>query len=194
MFRFITLTVVLVLSCLTQTSCVSDAAAYSESLIELEHFISGQFLGRSRYVIKHKIDGNHEINVFDSSNNGISTNQVPEFKNLLSNNGLYRIQVVSKLENGESSSVSAAIPVCDLQQSGFKEDIVLHLDSNDNVISISYSSPVMAISQPCNANKVGQRTSQLLAAILLLVVISNNTHSILFYSILFYSIRMADHI
>ena len=154
MFQFIALAILLSLSCLTPSSCVSDAAVYRESLIELEHFISGRFIGRSKYIIKHKFDGNREINVFEAPNNGISTSQIPEFKSMLSSNGLYRIQIVSKSENGATSSVSSAIPVCDLQQSGFKEDIILHLDSNDNVISVSYSSPVMAISQPCNANKV----------------------------------------
>lgn len=137
------------------TSSLSESERYHESTIEIEHLISNSFVGRSKYIIKHKGDGIHEINVLDSTRNSISVDQLPEFKDLLVNKGLYRIQVVTRMSDGLTSSVSAAIPVCDLQQSGFKEDIVLHLDNNDNIMGLSYSSPTMAISQQCNANKVG---------------------------------------
>ena len=136
------------------TSSLAETERYHESTIEIEHLISNSFIGRSKYVIKHKGDGIHEINILDSTRNSISVDQLPEFKNLLMNKDLYRIQVVTRLSDGLTSSVSAAIPVCDLQQSGFKEDIVLHLDNNDNVMGLSYSSPTMAISQQCNTNKV----------------------------------------
>ena len=140
--------------CLTASDSAFEATVYRESTIELEHYISDRFITRSKYSIKHKLDGNHDINVIDSSKNIISSSQISEFKNLLSSNGLYRIQVTSIHENGTTFSVSTAVPACDLQQSGFKEDIVLHLDNADNVMSVSYSSPLMAIIQPCNAQKV----------------------------------------
>lgn len=142
------------LAILVTTNSLSETDRYQESTIEIEHLISNSFVGRSKYVVKHKGDGNHEINVLDSTRNSISVDQLPEFKNLLINKDLYRIQVVTRLSNGLTSSVSAAIPVCDLQQSGFKEDIVLHFDNNDNIMGLSYSSPTMAISQQCNADKV----------------------------------------
>lgn len=154
MLSYLLLVTVLCILYLKPVNSASDTAVYRESAFELEHFISDRFITRSKYTIKHKIDGSHDINVVDSPNNGISSNQIPEFKNLLSANGLYRIQVTFIDENGATSSVSTALPVCDLQQSGFKEDIVLHLDNSDNVISVSYSSPIMAIIQPCNAKKV----------------------------------------
>ena len=154
MLQHIIFAALLVLLCLTSIHSVTDAVVYRESIIELKHFISDIFITRGRYVIKHKFDGSHEISVIDSPNNGISSTQLAEFKGLLTNNGLYRIQVVSIMENGAVSTVSTAIPVCDLQQSGFKEDVVLHLDNNDNIVSVSYTSPIMAITQPCNANKV----------------------------------------
>ena len=154
MLTYIILVTLLSFLCLTASDNSFEATVYRESTIELEHYISDRFITRSKYVIKHKIDGNHDINVVDSPNNGISSNQIPEFKNLLSNNGLYRIQVTSIHVNGTTFSVSTAVPACDLQQSGFKEDIVLHLDNADNVMSVSYSSPIMAIIQPCNAQKV----------------------------------------
>lgn len=44
---------------------------------------------------------------------------------------------------------------CELQKSGFKEDISLHLDeSNQYIIGLSYSSPVIAVSRPCNPSNV----------------------------------------
>ena len=149
------LVILISLAILVTTNSVSETDRYHESTIEIEHLISNSFVGRSKYVVKHKGDGNHEINVLDSTRNSISVDQLPEFKNLLINKDLYRIQVVTRLSNGLTSSVSAAIPVCDLQQSGFKEDIVLHFDNNDNIMGLSYSSPTMAISQQCNADKVG---------------------------------------
>ena len=142
------------LAILVTTNSLSETERYHESTIEIEHLISNSFVGRSKYVVKHKGDGNHEINVLDSTRNSISVDQLPEFKNLLINKDLYRIQVITRLSNGLTSSVSAAIPVCDLQQSGFKEDIVLQFDNNDNIMGLSYSSPTMAISQQCNADKV----------------------------------------
>lgn len=156
MFIFFAFALFSTLSSLTLTCCQSDPALYHDTSIELEHYLSNRFLGRSTYFIKHKGDGSHEINVIDSSKNMISLDQLPEFRSLLTNKDIYRIKVLSHFGDGSTTSVSAAIPACDLQQSGFKEDIVLHLDSDDKVMSVSYSSPKMAISQPCNANKVKQ--------------------------------------
>lgn len=156
MFIFFAFALFASLSRLTLTCGQSDATPYHETSITLEHFILDRFLGRSTYIINHKGDGSHEINVVDSSKNMISLDQLPHFRNLLSNKDIYRIQIVSHLRDGSTTSVAAAIPVCDLQQSGFKEDVVLHLDNDDKIMSVSYGSPKMAISQPCNANKVRQ--------------------------------------
>lgn len=156
------------LSSLTLTCGQSDPTLYHETSISLEHYLSNRFLGRSTYVIKHKGDGSHDINVIDSSKNMISLDQLPQFKSLLSNKDIYRIQVLSHFGDGSTTSVSAAIPACDLQQSGFKEDIVLHLDNDDKIMSVSYSSPKMAISQACNANKVKQFIDKRFISIVLL--------------------------
>lgn len=151
---FLISAVLLILANFTATSSLSDVATYRETSFELEHFLNEKFARRSGYVIKHQRDGSHEINLVDSSKNSISTSQLPEFKALLANKELYRIQVIFNNEDGTTTSASTAVPVCDLQQSGFKEDIVLHLDNNTNLMSVSYSSPAMAISQACNPNKV----------------------------------------
>ena len=60
--------------------------------------------------------------------NGFDEASLSELKSLLSTNGLYRIRMRSQANNATSPYVMAAIPSCDLQKSGFKEDIVLHLD------------------------------------------------------------------
>ena len=146
--------ILLILANFTATSSLSDVATYRETSFELEHFLYEKFTGRSSYVIKHQRDGSREISLVDSSRNSILSTQLPEFKALLANKGLYRIQVIFSNEDGTTTSASTAIPVCDLQQSGFKEDIVLHLDNYTKLMSVSYSSPAMAISQACNPNKV----------------------------------------
>lgn len=41
-----------------------------------------------------------------------------------------------------------------MQKSGFKEDIILHLDGHNNPIGVAYSSPVIALSRPCDSSKL----------------------------------------
>jgi hypothetical protein len=43
---------------------------------------------------------------------------------------------------------------CKLQSSGFKEEISVHLDDNNNVLGVSYSSPIVALPRPCDPNLV----------------------------------------
>eukprot|EP01035_Chromulina_nebulosa_P019148 gene19148-24987_t len=57
--------------------------------------------------------------------------------------------------NNSSNYVLSSIPACELQKSGFKEDITIHLDDSEKfIIGLSYSSPMMAMARPCNPNKV----------------------------------------
>jgi hypothetical protein len=148
----------LLLFCLLAVSAVdsiADSSVTREDVIELQHLISDHFSTRSKYIIKHKSDGSQEINVLESENNGILSKEIKQFQNLLVSNSLYRIQLVTRSpDGGVKSTVSAAVPVCDLQKSGFKEDLVLHLDNSNNIMGVSYSSPVMAISQVCDSTKV----------------------------------------
>mmetsp|Transcript_17359 Transcript_17359/g.16698 ORF Transcript_17359/g.16698 Transcript_17359/m.16698 type:complete len:240 (+) Transcript_17359:484-1203(+) len=139
---------------LSTVDCINDSIVTREDVIELQHLISDHFSIRSKYIIKHKSDGSQEINVLESENNGIVSSEVTQFQNSLVSNSLYRIQLVTRSpDGGVKSAVSAAVPVCDLQKSGFKEDLVLHLDNSNNIMGVSYSSPVMAISQVCDSTK-----------------------------------------
>lgn len=143
-------------------SSAPDISNQRENIIDLEHLLDNNFTVRSKYIIKTKADGNQEINTIESDKNGIKSNEVNDFKNLLIDNSLYRIRMITRSNDGHIlSSVTGAIPVCDLQKSGFKEDIALHLDNNGSIIGLSYSSPVMAISKPCDSSKVKIFSSRL---------------------------------
>eukprot|EP00981_Chlorochromonas_danica_P002104 scaffold424_cov165-Ochromonas_danica.AAC.4 len=57
--------------------------------------------------------------------------------------------------DGDLDGAIASIPVCKLQQSGFKEDIQVFLSKNTGVVNgLSYSSPTMTIPQPCDENRI----------------------------------------
>lgn len=74
---------------------------------------------------------------------------------MLAKNDLYRIRIFSNAKNNSSLFVQAAIPACELQKSHFKEEIVLHLSADDNVVGLVYSSPTPAtISRACDPSKV----------------------------------------
>ena len=127
-----------------------------ESIIELQHFISGKYSMRSRYVVKRTAEGDATVAALDNGNNAITTvDDLESFKKLLADNALYRIRVVTKSVDGlVSNTATASVPACELQKSGFKEDLVLHLDNNDHIMGLSYSSPEMTISRSCDPSKI----------------------------------------
>lgn len=43
---------------------------------------------------------------------------------------------------------------CDLQKSGFREDILIHMSNGGDIIGISYTSPVIALPRPCDPKAV----------------------------------------
>jgi len=132
--------------------------------VHVEHDIGNQFIQRSTFTLQQKrINSKVESGIEthpstgdQAANNGIVGSDVDNFKELLKNNGLYRIRLLSKAENLSSPYIYAAIPACELQKSGFKEEITLHLDKNDGVISVEYSSPVTALARPCDPSKVAE--------------------------------------
>ena len=124
--------------------------------VVLEHaFNEFEFYRRSVFSLQlSKIDGKHSI--LDQENNGITGESIDKFKALLGDkNGLYRIRMRSELGNNTSPFVMVSIPACDLQKSGFKEEIALNLDiTNSFIVGISYSSPVTAMPRSCDAKMV----------------------------------------
>mmetsp|Transcript_14868 Transcript_14868/g.22360 ORF Transcript_14868/g.22360 Transcript_14868/m.22360 type:complete len:236 (+) Transcript_14868:106-813(+) len=89
---------------------------------------------------------------------GIPVEHIDSFKSLLKSNGLFTIKINSDGFNSSSPAVSASIRACDLQKSGFKEDISLHVDRDFNVVGIHYTSPVTALPRPCDPKKVPDNT------------------------------------
>ena len=135
---------------------IVSSSSSQESIIELQHFISGKYSTRSRYVLKRTAEGESTVAALDNGNNAITTAEdLDSFKKLLANNALYRIRVVTKSVDGSvSRTATASVPACELQKSGFKEDLVLQLDNNDHIMGLSYSSPEMTISRSCDPSKI----------------------------------------
>lgn len=142
-------------------SSVSSSTTLPLSFIfNIEHSIDNgiTFTNRSSLSVlrSNNFNNNNDNNKRDKEKNGIYDNDVEGFKSLLNNNGYYRIRVKSL-----SSYITSAIPACELQKSGFKEDIIIHMDKNDNVVSLVYSSPVAALSKQCDSLKIKSSISLL---------------------------------
>jgi len=122
-------------------------------IVNIEHSIDNgvTFTNRSSLSVTRNVI-NDNSSKRDKDKNGIYDNDIEGFKTLLNNNGYYRIRV--KSSSSSSSYITAAIPSCELQKSGFKEDIIIHIDSNDNIASLVYSSPVAALSKQCDSSKI----------------------------------------
>eukprot|EP00743_Colponemidia_sp_Colp-15_P009704 GILK01010619.1.p1 GENE.GILK01010619.1~~GILK01010619.1.p1 ORF type:complete len:256 (+),score=43.87 GILK01010619.1:48-770(+) len=56
--------------------------------------------------------------------------------------GFYRLRLPATPSKPDGRYVSASVPACALLASDFQEELVLHLDSTPNIISMSYSTPV----------------------------------------------------
>ena len=67
---------------------------------------------------------------------------------------MYRIRIKSSIHNDANTYISTTIPICALQKSGFREEIILHRDLHGNFIGMSYSSPVIALPRPCDPHAV----------------------------------------
>lgn len=134
---------------------VSTVLSQDESVVtvQIQHSLNGNdFLPRSNILLNFK-DGKNSI--VDQDHNGILPNFIDGYKDLLLQNGAYLIRVNSQIGNSSSPYVMASIPACELQKSGFKEDVILNLDqTNSYVIGISYSSPIIALSRPCDPKKI----------------------------------------
>lgn len=142
-----------------ENSEIDYSLVVNEFVFEIEHDLGGSFKPRGKVNIIVKADG-RQHQIIETDKNGIFSSNINDFKNLLSKNDLYRIRLRSSLNSSSCFSyVTAAIPSCELQKSGFKEDILLYLDvNNSNVIGITYSSPVIALQRPCDATKIKTQT------------------------------------
>lgn len=130
-----------------------------ESIIELQHFIDNKFSMRSSWLLKRtpastESTGSDAIISPIDKHNGIGAEDLDNLKGMLKKNALYRIRIVTRDPDDPSlyKTAIASIPVCELQKSGFKEDVVLHMDSRDQIIGLSYSAPEMTISRSCDSD------------------------------------------
>ena len=124
-----------------------QAVKSREAIVEIHHFMSDQFSFRSSYRISEST-----ITAINIDQNAIEDKD--SFKRMLGENSLYRIRVSTRTEDGALKTASASIPACELQKSGFKDDLMLHLDNNDQVIGLSYSTPDIILSQSCDPNLI----------------------------------------
>lgn len=136
----------------------SRAASAVPLVIELEHSVDDgeTFTSRGKFTVTLNSDGKYTVS--DMERNGIFAESIESFKTLLRQNDLYRIRTRSLPGSSTAPYVMAALPACELQKSGFKEDLTIFVGPNRNVVGFSYSSPVIALSRSCDADKVSVPT------------------------------------
>ena len=145
----------------------TDSPAEPETLnFVLEHAFgeSLDFTKRSTIAVKI-VDGKPVI--ASKEINQIPAEMIDAFKELLRQNGLYKLRMKADPNNSASPYVQTSIPSCKLQNSAFKEDLVLHFSSSDLSPSITlaglvYNSPVNAgIARRCDPNRLSSESLQL---------------------------------
>lgn len=119
----------------------------------IEHAFNGiDFTPRTKIQLVSKSDGRQGLLFLDR--NTISGEEVKKLKTLITNNGLYTIRIRSEKEEFTSEFVLSSVPICDLQRSAFKEDILVYLNGNGGIIGLSYSNPKMTIAHECDPSKL----------------------------------------
>ncbi len=146
-----------------------NGKANNDLIFSIEHNIGNVFYPRSQAHVSIKSDGKQSLSFPDK--NGIYNESAEHFKSLLSSSSLYTISIRSSASDSTVPSVVTSIPAvriikivhplylymflqCELQKSGFKEDLAIFLDEHRNIIGVSYSSPAMALQRPCDPTKV----------------------------------------
>lgn len=156
----------------TLITLLSTPAKADDSTYLIEHsFDLVNFLPRTSFKLHVPLDSVVTASAELQSDNSVSMETLPVLKTLLANKGLYRIRI-RKSTDKSGLYVSTAIPAveplvtrfqsfdlsfsmqCELQKSGFREDLLLHLDSAGEVMGLSYSSPVIALPRPCDPSAV----------------------------------------
>lgn len=140
----------IVCAVLTLYAAVYSKSADAAEQVTIEHSFDGKtFTPRSQHAVQVK---NEKYIATD-----LETLQgMDEFKALLDSNGLYHIR--ARFSSGDGNDVAmASLPACDLQRSGFREDITLHVQAagdSKRVVGVAYTSPVLALARPCDSSKL----------------------------------------
>jgi hypothetical protein len=73
----------------------------------------------------------------------------------VSKKGLYTIRVSSDPYDPAGAYVMASVPICELFKYGFREEIILHFNSdNSNVVGLEYTATPTPMVRTCDAEKV----------------------------------------
>jgi len=127
--------------------------------VVLEHSLDMKsFHPRGEFTLATNVDG--VSRVVSLVENGFSEQDISDMKSLLASNDLYRIRIRSKVQDKSKEAtpvyVSAAVPACDLQKGGFKEEINLHMELDNSIVGVVYSSSraPSAIARACDPEKV----------------------------------------
>lgn len=133
-----------------------DEVVNRDITFTIEHRLgSGEFVPRTKIVFVRKADGKQGL-VFPEKNGIYESEDITELKSILNSNSLYTIRLQAHTGNTSSEPVLTSLPACELQKSGYKEDLTVYLDTNQNIIGVSYSSPTSTVARECDASKVGK--------------------------------------
>ena len=90
--------------------------------------------------------------------NGIPSDLEAQYKESVAKNGLYTIRVSSNPYSPSDSYVMGSVPICELFTYGFREEIMLHFNSdNSRVVGMEYTATRTPMSRSCDASKVQKK-------------------------------------
>lgn len=116
--------------------------------IDVEHSVGGRdFTFRNSFY--YQVDSEGKKSIADVEKFAVKEDLHESFKDLLATNGYYKIRMrVSGSKNKQFAQ--AALPACNLQRSGFKEDVGVYITDDLNIASISYKSPLVGLPRACD--------------------------------------------
>jgi hypothetical protein len=127
-----------------------DVSIVSSEVVEMEHaFGDAVFTKRGEFTLNLGTDGKRTIS--DVEKVSIKGNAAKGFKNLLNDNSLYSLRF-HKVGASADEYTYISIPACALQTSGLKEDILLFLGNDGNIVGANYQSPVIGLPRPCDSS------------------------------------------
>lgn len=125
-------------------------------VVELDHLINGKYTARSTFKLNLQSDNKYSVS--EVSKVVLQDDIVGAFKNLLSGEDLYNVRF-RKQESKQADYIYMSIPACALQRSGFKEDILLYVGDDGNIMGGNYQSPVIGLPRACDAAKLVEPTT-----------------------------------
>lgn len=169
--------IALLMCALVVASQQADSVAGNDGIVfTIEHRLDGEnFVPRTKINLVKKADGKQAL-VFPEKN-GIFGDDTAPLRKLLQENSLYTIRIQSHSGNTSSAPILASLPAvspsgrysgratmtislpslfqqCELQKSGFKEDMTVYFDGKQKLIGVAYSTPASTVARECDHTKV----------------------------------------